>query len=406
MKKVITILLVFIFTISAVIPLSASSTGPMSSAKQDREIEAEAAKTKLYYRTNKTTLTDWQETIIYSATGILESKTSPVIWELGENPAPVDYAKRILTLIATNVDPKTDNGIDLGKTLADKQGEDGSFGNLFGTVYSVIALEAVKETYDNTTAMNNIISYQNEDGGFSFSDNISSDIDTTSISLTALSIFKGRDEVKISIDKALEFIKSVQNEEGGFTSFGKDNSNSLAVTIMALCDLDEVPESEEWNYMVTSLLRFKNNDDSYRHTLEDEKVANDIATVQALMALDTVLDGSSPYKRLAINGTLEKEIDVQSLRPMIFVYIGLAACAAFVWVWIFIRKPKTQTLEESKSLYDIAPVDPDILKESSAEDKNETEDSSSTETTKIMVENIEESEGNKDVIDDSENKPE
>ncbi len=79
-----------------------------------------------------------------------------------------------------------------------------------------------------------LISLQNEDGGWSVIKG-KSDADVSAMVLQALAPHKSLYEE--NINKALAFLQNIQNENGSFSSYGKENAESIAQVIIALCSL-------------------------------------------------------------------------------------------------------------------------------------------------------------------------
>ena len=347
MKKLTALVLVCIMMLAVAAPVFAS----------ELKIEDEINQTKSYYTNIKKELTDWQETLICAATGA--NVTYTAVPELGENASAADYAKAILTQLALNQKPD-DTQI---QTLVQMQQEDGSFRHeIYSTMICVEALQAVSATYESGKATDYLLSQQQEDGGFAFPGATSGDVDTTAMAVTALSVFIADGKVADAIGNAVKFLQDKQLENGGFSANGKENANSTATVIMALVDIGQNPESEEWNYMVSSLLRFQNDDGSFRYTEDTE--TNDLATVQAFMALESVRYGASVYKTLATNGTFHAKIDWEGLCPLFIVFGVFCVFSIVFWIFIFLHKPRSKTLEETK-------LDPELLPKLEDDEKEE-----------------------------------
>lgn len=206
MKKYITILLVFIFTFLLAVPSFAANI----------DINSEVAQTKLYYRENfKNELFDWQQTIIFAATNILTNDIKLAIPELTETNKDdaSTYAKIILTYAAIGRDPRTySENIDYVDTLVSMQKEDGSFGDIYTTAFSIYALEAARAEYQSQKAIDFILSKKFADGGYAYEGATESDIDTTAMILTVFSEFKLDSKVNNSIKEIITFLKSKQQE--------------------------------------------------------------------------------------------------------------------------------------------------------------------------------------------------
>ncbi len=89
-------------------------------------------------------------------------------------------------------------------------------------------------TYDSI--ISEILSAQNEDGGFSLSGNVS-DADVTAMAVYALSEFRNLTDVGEAIEKAVSALSLMQLETGDFESSGTPNAESTAQVIIALSAL-------------------------------------------------------------------------------------------------------------------------------------------------------------------------
>lgn len=123
------------------------------------------------------------------------------------------------------------------------------------------------------------------------SNSVSPDTDVTAMALAALAPHYHSEEVKAAADKALEFLSSVQLENGGFKSYGIENCESCAQVIIALTALGIDPEADirfkktEGN-AVTALRRFCLPSGAFCHISANKE--NETATVQAFCALTAV----------------------------------------------------------------------------------------------------------------------
>jgi hypothetical protein len=235
------------------------------------------------------------------------------------------------------------------------QGDDGSFGDIYSSMYSIIALDAAgsfykdtaKAAYNSEKAINFILSQKFPDGGYSYSGATEGDLDTTGMVLTVLAKYKDNSDVKAAIDAAKEFIRSKQQENGGFIVYDKDNSNTLSVCIQGLTDVGETLTGDDWKNMPASLIRFKNSDGSYKYDINDPEGNNAYATVQALMALSAIGSGSSPFKTLIDKGAFSQNYSLEDFMPIIILFVVLAALSLVFWAFIMFRK-KTPAVNKNE----------------------------------------------------------
>lgn len=92
-----------------------------------------------------------------------------------------------------------------------------------------------------------------------------------------------KNRVKKAISVALEFLSKAQNENGGFSSWGGENSESDSQVITALCALG-IPMTDarfvkNGHTAFDNLMTFYDKDTGFRHTY-DESVANRMSAEQ------------------------------------------------------------------------------------------------------------------------------
>ena len=62
------------------------------------------------------------------------------------------------------------------------------------------------------------------------------------MALTALVPYKDEEKVNEAIERGIALLSEKQNKNGGYTSYGSENSESTAQTIIALCTLGIDPD--------------------------------------------------------------------------------------------------------------------------------------------------------------------
>ncbi len=260
-----------------------------------------------YYKGSKTTIESWWELgALKGADQDLHDGiwTLPV-WEstnLSEDAQNTDYAGYILGFLAKEENPKNVwNGRNIVQELAGRQQVDGSFrGGVNGHIWSMIALDAAEGVYDQEKAIKWLSNAQKSDGGFAWSGD-KGDVDITGMALIALSNHQEQPEAKEAIEKAVLFTKSVQQDTGGFSSWGSENANTIATVISGLVSVGEDVLSDKWfkngHSMLDALMAFQVEDHSFSYLL-DPKESNDMATCQVLIALGDMHTGESIWKRL------------------------------------------------------------------------------------------------------------
>lgn len=229
------------------------------------------------------------------------------------------YGSRIITLIALGENPYEFQGRNLVAELIE-MGDEGVFGSIYDQTYSLLALRSagVKIKPEMVKAL---VEMQLEDGGFGFG---SSDPDSVGMALLVLANHKDVTGVSECIEDALTYLENTQLETGGFSSYGQENSNSIAKVISGLVALGEDPLNSRWikdgNTIFDALEKFKIGDGGYIWVMEAEPENNMFSFKQVLMAYrdyhlqQTVFEDvrASLQVSLNIEGLSERLLKTQS----------------------------------------------------------------------------------------------
>ena len=129
-----------------------------------------------------------------------------------------------------------------------------------------------------------IINAQGKDGGWTFDVGNKSDADMTGMALQALAPYKDKDEVKPCIEKALAFLSESQKDNGGYVSYGAEDSESCSQVIagLTMLDIDVLTDSrfiKNGNTVYDALMRYYKEDGTFAHAVNGE--GNAISTSQA-----------------------------------------------------------------------------------------------------------------------------
>jgi prenyltransferase beta subunit len=158
-----------------------------------------------------------------------------------------DYARLLLALSAADKGPRSKN-IKLADKIASFQQTDGHFGQplldetryINTHLWSILALSSAgHEIPQKELAREWLVTRQNNDGGFGWAEGIASDSDDTAIAIQALILLGEDPQTSPALTKAINYLKSCQKEDGGFTS-GNDwmssgsNASSTAWVVQAL----------------------------------------------------------------------------------------------------------------------------------------------------------------------------
>ena len=228
-----------------------------------------------------------------------------------------DYERYVLTVKALGGDPTNIGGYDLIEKIYNN--ERMTMQGTNGLIFALIALDSGNYQVPSTAKWNrekilaNILTNQNKDGGFSLVNGDPSDVDITAMAISSLVNYKDiRPEVKTAIDKAVNWLSSVQQASGGFIADGKENSESASQVIIALASAGIDPQGPSFTKangnVVENLLSYQSKDGGFAN-LKNEK-SNQIASEQALLAL-LALDHYSknlPSIYQFANQEIEKEV--------------------------------------------------------------------------------------------------
>lgn len=206
-----------------------------------------------------------------------------------------EYSRVIVALSAIGKNPADVAGYNLLAPLGDY--EKTIWQGINGSVWALIALDcAGYEMPQNPDAevqatremyINHILKAQNDDGGWALSGDVS-DPDITAMALSALAKYQGDERVKSATEKALLCLSEMQNDNGGFSSWGTENSESCIQVIVALCELglslDDTRFVKNGKTMLDYLLIYYTDENGFKHTLK-ENAPNQMATEQGLYCL-------------------------------------------------------------------------------------------------------------------------
>lgn len=212
-----------------------------------------------------------------------------------------EYSRLILGLTAAGYDPTDVAGYDLTKALGDF--EKTIWQGINGPIFALIALDSgnypMSENREaqiqasRSMYVDEILSRQLSDGGFSLFGGIEggkeykSDPDITAMALQALAKYQDREDVKKVTEEALASLSKLQNNKGGYSSWGEENSESVAQVIVALGEqgipLDDSRFVKNGNTLLDNLMDFYIKNQGFSHTINGG--SNLMATEQAFYAL-------------------------------------------------------------------------------------------------------------------------
>ena len=207
-----------------------------------------------------------------------------------------EYSRVILALTALGQNPHDIGGYDVISPLGDY--EKTVWQGINGAVFALIALDSgnydmpacdtAKTQANREMYIDYILNGQNENGSFSLDNDSEPDVDITAMALQALSGYTDKEKVKKAIAAAVDYLSSVQNDDGGFESMGSKNSESCSQVVIAMSLLEMPADSEKLvkngNSVMDKLLSYYDGKGGFMHIADDE--TNLMATEQALCALD------------------------------------------------------------------------------------------------------------------------
>lgn len=237
-----------------------------------------------------------------------------------------------LAILATGGDPTNVKGINLIEDGTYNRGKTISLGaqGLNGWIWGLITLDSLRYSVPDSAAttrahiISEILSFQLEDGGFSFYQD-EADVDMTAMAIQALAPYYNNPEtftfeqneksvtktVAESIDAALSKLSAMQNDSGGFSSWDEENVESAAQVIVALTSLGIDPLTDgrfiqNGKTLLHNVLTFKQDDGGFIHSktynpdnpssLPDE--SNSMAGEQVLYALVSMYRLQHDYRSL------------------------------------------------------------------------------------------------------------
>ena len=208
--------------------------------------------------------------------------------QYGRLTAPTDYARAVLAMSSLGLDaPQA--ALDAVRDY-DKVTTQG----INAVAYALIALDSKPYDSSDTTLRDKYVAFllnnACDNGGWVYGGDTSAsaDVDMTAMVMQALAAYYDRADVKAAVDKGLKALNGLQEETGGFSTYGSYNAESTAQVIVALTALDIDPTSTDWTQKygnpVDALLRFYDSQyGKFRHTANG--VDDQMATEQSAYAL-------------------------------------------------------------------------------------------------------------------------
>lgn len=183
-----------------------------------------------------------------------------------------DWERSVLAIVAAGENPRAFGGIDyiaklLGFYDGNQIGDPALLNDDFWGIPALISVGEGQQIVPNSVAF--IKSKQNADGGWGWAVGGASDADNTAAAVSAL-IAAGEPAGSQIISKALGYIKTQQQNNGGFLSEGNTNAGGDAWVIRAIRDAGQSPVSSDWQQASTTslghLLSLQDTDGAFKWT--------------------------------------------------------------------------------------------------------------------------------------------
>ncbi|MGN0711792.1 MAG: S-layer homology domain-containing protein [Anaerovoracaceae bacterium] len=245
------------------------------------------------------------------------------------NKKYTEYSRLTVALTSIGKDPSNVAGYNLLTPLGDY--DKTIWQGLNGPIWALIALDSGsyempvnKDAETQATRdmyIQRILDCQLPDGGWSLfggtaaassGDGIS-DPDITGMALQALAKYQDRAEVKKATEEALLCMSKQQNKNGGFSSWGTENSESCVQMLVALCELGiDINDSrfvKNGNTLLDNLMTYYEEGKGFKHTY-DGSGSNQMAAEQGfygIVAAKRLLEGKNSLYRMSDSIKIENE---------------------------------------------------------------------------------------------------
>ncbi len=247
-----------------------------------------------------------------------------------------EYSRVIVALSAIGKDSTDVAGYNLLTPLGDY--DKTIYQGLNGPIWALISLDsggydmpqnpgaAVQATRD--MYIDRILDCQLSDGGFSLfggtaeatAADSAADPDITGMALQALAKYQDRTDVAEVIDEALARLSEMQDADGGYSSWGTANSESVVQVVVALTELgvslDDSRFVKNGHTLLDNLLSYRQENGSFLHTSSGGG-SNQMATEQGLYGLVAAQRASKEQNSLYRMGDALSVADSDGNGPML-----------------------------------------------------------------------------------------
>ena len=206
-----------------------------------------------------------------------------------------EYSRVVLALTSLGVDVTNVSGYNLLKPLADY--DKTIWQGINGAIFALIAFDShnyaiptasagVKQT-TRENLIDCILSNELKDGGWA-QNGATADVDITAMAIQSLAPYYNNESVKGAVDRALERLSVLQQDDGSFASWGTINCESCAQVVVALTAMGINPANEQrfiknGHSVLDALARFAVDGGGFRHIASGE--IDGMASEQGFYAL-------------------------------------------------------------------------------------------------------------------------
>lgn len=219
----------------------------------------------------------------------VQNTQNKIISSKGTLDCVTDYERTVIAMLAAGKDPTNIGGYNLVQKIYNAD-----MSSINEYIYGLIALDSGNFTIPKDAKWNReslvkaILGEKINGGGWAYSGNII-DPDVTGMALSALAPYKKSADVKDAVDAAITKLSSVQMKDGGFSSWGSENSCSISAVLIGLCDngidpISDIRFIKNGNNIIDTLLKYSSGDNSgFVYTIG--KTPDEYSTEQGLRAL-------------------------------------------------------------------------------------------------------------------------
>lgn len=202
---------------------------------------------------------------------------------------PTENARIVLALSAIGADPADIGGYDLTAPLCDVDWV--CSGTVNGPVFALLALNAsgAGDADTRNKLADYILECRLSDGGWALSGK-RADPDVTAMALQALAVCSDRPDVVSAAHSAIDALARLQHENGGYLSYGRENSESASQVIIALCAWGIDPRTDSrfirnGRSLFDVLMEYRAPDGGFCDVPEQGTSPSRMASEQAALAL-------------------------------------------------------------------------------------------------------------------------